>query len=111
MFPTDEGLGRAQTATHALFGDHQSLHSLSSELYAPSSELSRISLSLSLSLCLSLSLVCVAGEQLLDLFSNVPTSELTFDLLRDELTVGDVARLAAVASSQCNRPTTHSLWL
>lgn len=61
------------TATKALFGDHQSLHSLTS-------------------------------QQLIDLFSRVPTSTLNFDLLLDEPTVGSIAVQAAVIPSQCMSP-------
>ena len=42
-----------------------------------------------------------AGEQLLDLFSHVPTTDLNFDLLKDNPTIGDVAVQATVVPSRC----------
>ena len=50
-------------------------------------------------------MVLSAGEELLDLFSHVPATELDMALLKDNPTVGDVALLATVVSSHC-KPTT-----
>lgn len=44
------------------------------------------------------------GEQLIDLFSHVPNTEMNFNLLKDNLTVADVALQAAVVPSQCRFP-------
>ena len=43
----------------------------------------------------------MSGEQLLDLFSHVPTTKLNLDLLKDNPNVGDIALQAAIVPSQC----------
>ncbi|CAI8034697.1 Tyrosine--tRNA ligase, mitochondrial [Geodia barretti] len=64
-----EGLTHAETATKALFGDHHSLRSLTS-------------------------------DELLNLFSHVPTTQLNFDHLSSDTTVSEIAVQAKVVKSE-----------
>jgi tyrosyl-tRNA synthetase len=64
-----EGLAHAETATKALFGDHHSLRSLTS-------------------------------DELLNLFSHVPTTPLNFDLISSDTTVSEIALEAKVVKSE-----------
>ena len=50
----------------------------------------------------------IAGEQLLDLFSHVPTTVANFDLIKEAPTVGEVAMKVAIVSSQ-RKPTALDL--
>lgn len=102
LLPTEEGLRHAQTATRALFGDPQSLRSLSGSLQPSSMTLLPPTSSPSLPLI-------PAGEELTQLFSHAPTANLTFDLLSEDTTIAEVALKAAVVPSQCEQPL-HLHW-
>ena len=87
MLIVEEGLAQAKTATKALFGDHHCLRSLSSEscsIFSPPTITS-----------------FPPGDELLQLFCHVPTTQLNLDLLNNHPTVGEIAVQASVVPSKC----------
>lgn len=87
MLIVEEGLAQAKTATKALFGDHHCLRSLSSESCSIFSPPTITSFS--------------PGDELLQLFRHVPTTQLNLDLLNNHPTVGEIAVQASVVPSKC----------